>query len=492
MNSAFSKQWLPLFLAVAVVLVPDLSAAQGRCLPSMTILECWNLYLPDVMNLEDRSVAASASVTNEALRTNAVASRKRETGVDTQGVRTAASTKNFLPILSAAGLVGDDEASGSQGTLNIDLNFLLPTGGSDKNTQLKAVINTRPSLFEPLTGVVTEDRAAALEDTLGDLSDYGFVLSYNLWNSGNGRNFHFYRGRFSALVEGIVGPAKPVSADFASLVAMLGELPGEDLEQLPLSQIPADRRAHFIRALESFAQNEAAIEADLMARVDDAGLRYFADLVSNQPQLYFSLESRIREDLVGPNELAARLTWEFGFANLNAYEKSYGRACRALDEPGRQFDESLLRECASTYSDYVNANRSRIRSGERFALSFEWVRVDDLHIVLPEDEVDLQVEGTSKLVAAVGYGRLLMLDPTQEPSLRIDASARYEDVSDDPTRQNRLVISVTLTKRFGDLSIPISVVYSNHGEYLGDVDERLSANIGIAFDVFGGLENGSP
>jgi len=492
MNTAFSKRWLPFLLAVIIAAAHDHAAAQGRCLPSMTIVECWNVYLPDVMDFDDRSAAASNSVMSEALRTNAVASRKRETGVDTQSVRTATATKNFLPMLSAAGLVGDDEGNGSRGTLVIDLNFLLPTGGSDKNTQLKALINTRPSLFEPLAGVMTEDRAAALEDTLGDLSDYGFVLSYNLWNSGKGRNFEFYRRRFSALVEGIAGPAKPVSADFASLVAMVGELSGEDLEQLPLSEIPADRRVEFMRALESFAQDEAAIEADLRTRVDDAGLRYFADLVSNQPQLFFSLESRIRDDFVGPNELAARLTWEFGFANINAYEKSYGRACRALDEPGRQVDESLLRECADTYSGFVNANRTRIRSGERFALSFEWVRIDDLHIMLAEDDVDFLIEGTSKLVAAVGYGRLLMLDPAQEPSLRLDASARYEDVSDDPTRQNRLIITVTLSKRFGDLSIPISIVYSNHGEYLGDVDQRLSANIGIAFDVFGGLERGSP
>jgi hypothetical protein len=492
MSTASVMRWLSIFLAVVAATAPLPAEAQGRCLPSMTTLECWNLYLPDTMNSKERSDAAAVSVMKDTVRADAVASRKRETGVDTQSARTAASTKNFLPILSAAGLIGDEDANGSQGTLNIDLNFLLPSGGNDKNTQLKAVINPRPSLFEPLTGLVTEDRAVALEATLGDLDDYGLVLSYNLWNRGNGRNFMFYRRRFSALVEGIVGPAKPVSGDFASLVAMLGELPGDDLEQLPLSETPIDRRIQFINALESFAQSEAAIEADLTARIDDAGLRYFADLVSNQPQLYFSLESRIRDDLVGPDELAARLTWEFGFANINAYEKSYGRACRAFDQPGRPADESLLRECATTFSDYINANRTRIRSGERFALSFEWARTDDLHIFIPEDDVDLEVEGTHKLVAAVGYGRLLMLDPAQEPTLRIDASASYEDVSDDPARQNRLIIAVTLTKRFGDLSIPISVVYANHGEYLTDVDDRLSANIGIAFDIFGALEPGSP
>ena len=47
-----------------------------------------------------------------------------------------------------------------------------------------------------------------------------------------------------------------------------------------------------------------------------------------------------------------------------------------------------------------------------------------------------------------------------------------------------------LTRKVGNLSIPFGIVYANHGEFLGDVDARLSAHLGLKFNMSGG--NGNP
>ena len=59
-------------------------------------------------------------------------------------------------------------------------------------------------------------------------------------------------------------------------------------------------------------------------------------------------------------------------------------------------------------------------------------------------------------------------------------------MSDDPLRRDRGVATLTLTRQIGDLAVPFGIVYANHGEYLGEVDEQLSAHLGLKFDLDGG------
>ena len=41
-------------------------------------------------------------------------------------------------------------------------------------------------------------------------------------------------------------------------------------------------------------------------------------LLDNQPQLHVTAERKFREPLIGPDELAVKVTWEWSNVNLNA------------------------------------------------------------------------------------------------------------------------------------------------------------------------------
>jgi hypothetical protein len=69
--------------------------------------------------------------------------------------------------------------------------------------------------------------------------------------------------------------------------------------------------------------------------------------------------------------------------------------------------------------------------------------------------------------------------------MRLDLVANYEDVSDDPMRQNRGVATLTVTRRFGSMAVPFGIVYATRGEFLGEVDKQLSAHVGLKLNLFG-------
>ena len=59
--------------------------------------------------------------------------------------------------------------------------------------------------------------------------------------------------------------------------------------------------------------------------------------------------------------------------------------------------------------------------------------------------------------------------------MSVGMSVKFEDVSDDPMRQDRLVAALTVTKKFGDITLPFGLVYANHTEFVTEVDEEISA-----------------
>jgi hypothetical protein len=93
-----------------------------------------------------------------------------------------------------------------------------------------------------------------------------------------------------------------------------------------------------------------------------------------------------------------------------------------------------------------------------------------------------------KLVLSLGLSRNLKLGDN-EP-VKVDLQGDYENVSDDPNRQDRGIVRLTFTPKMGArMSIPFGIVYANHGEFLSDVDARLSAHVGLVFNMFSGMNS---
>ena len=59
---------------------------------------------------------------------------------------------------------------------------------------------------------------------------------------------------------------------------------------------------------------------------------------------------------------------------------------------------------------------------------------------------------------------------------------------DDQAPKSRLVASLTITKKLGELSIPFGIVYASEPKYLTGVDHGLTANVGLKFNLFPDLK----
>ena len=70
------------------------------------------------------------------------------------------------------------------------------------------------------------------------------------------------------------------------------------------------------------------------------------------------------------------------------------------------------------------------------------------------------------------------------PTVKLDLAADYEDVSNDPNRQDRGIVSLTFTRMIGKMQAAAGIVYANHSEFLSDVNARLSAHIGLRIGMF--------
>ncbi len=95
----------------------------------------------------------------------------------------------------------------------------------------------------------------------------------------------------------------------------------------------------------------------------------------------------------------------------------------------------------------------------------------------------LKIDAAKKLIISAGWSRLFADPAGGDQPVRVDFVGSYENVSNDPQRQDRGVATLTITRKFGNLTVPLGIVYANHGEFLGDVNKQLSAHVGLKFDL---------
>ena len=468
--------------------------AHGQgCTEQDTVLQCWQRYMP-AQKLADSTVQPSdvRMVLNDV-----------ETGADSSaGI--ASSVKNFLPLLTIAGLAGSGDSSTGNGLVTVDLNFLFP--GLRDNGQLQAVLNTDPKIYEPLeTALKTFDPNTDPEKLLGqkakNADDYALVFTYGLSNKTKGRNLEPHRARFENLARVAIRSADTQGnavASFARLTprfrdSSLNVLTEDQLanfQSVAFSAVPdAARRADLLHAFEQFAKDTATTEKKIQENATALGVRDFAKLLSNQPQLHASLKREARDSFIGADALTVAVTYEKGFVNLNSFEAESDSVCSPADKQGVELTDAVmaqLRDCGAAIRTYVNRDdiRAQLEHGDRVSFSLAYSKVEDMNVALPNSTFRFHADGSKKVTASVAYGRLFGLK-NGVADTRLDVEAKYEDASDDATRNDRFVATMTVTKKVGNLSIPFSLVYSNKSEFVVQPDAKLGAHIGIIFNTFG-------
>jgi hypothetical protein len=447
-----------IWLLLLALSVPMSAFGAVECKDSETLDSCW-------IKLIDASLSKPGE--QELL--------SEETGVDTAAQNLATNKKNFLPLLGVAALVGDSPEEAADGTVALDLNPLLPFRPKVFSYQLQGIFNTQPAVFEALKAKLPEesrdDKVKILQKDLADLSDYGINASFNLEAANWGRRFRQYREVFNQLAQKL--PGHPQGADalvrLGNFLSQNPQLASDFDATFTLGSLSPEHRAQLDAQLAELTAQEAQNFKANQAAFAKAGLDRFADLVNNQRQLYFTGRKHFRDLFVGQDEFSLKGTWEWSNVNLNQALKE----CTAIDA-----------KCLSRYADYVKTHQDAMEGDTRFAVSLEYTDIDDLKVPLPFDDVEDPVfKGSTRLTGGAGLSRVFLPSGPGEP-VRMDFLARYEKITDDDSsRRSRLVASLTLTRKFGEVTVPFGIVYANHGEFLTDIDDQVSAHLGIKLDL---------
>lgn len=506
------KAILPLLSILGSLCVLPSHAAEV-CLDDATPNDCWTRLSGD----DPETQTAFKAAAQQEADANQVAEKGElltaPTGEDTGGANLSSTTKNFLPFLAFSGLVSQGDASQGDGTFVADLNFLLP-GGLGRNAQLQAVFNSKSVLAAPIVEAVDDDGEATLAKQLTDLDDVTATFSYQWEGLNRGRSFANYRNRYIHLVDQAKASAdnkrtaaldtaqqaafrevvqvidscearlRPEHADLADQVKAIAE--GNPFSE-PFARYGslcgATDEAK-LRVLVAQAAVAAAEDVGLVRdAIDAAGLNRFGELVDNQPQLFLTAKHRSRGNLVGGDENSGMVSFEWARTNLAA---SMSTECHKELEKTKP-DSATVEDCAKSYRDFVADNGDAIENGNRFSFSFEFADVKEtkvpLSTLLPGAGLsDLTLPGSKKRIWSLGWSRDYVGLGT-EP-IRLDLVANYDDVTGDPLRNDRLVASLTITRKINGMSVPLGIVYANHGEYLGEVDKVFSAHLGLKFDLF--------
>lgn len=472
-----------LYLAVC------LHAAADECTDDMSINRC-----------VEGAVLGERGFTAEVVSaTQAKVIAESQPGADSGGNQTRSTVTDLIPWLNMLGVLSDSDAS--DGTIAVDLNFLLPFSGPDvdHNAQLKWIIDIDPEPFVPLIEAfpqaVRTERKSEFSDELGETADTELQFSWSLVNGRFGRDMRQHHDEMAAMIFPVIQPAYRAStstarrqylAQAAQVLADIDDDLADGFDNMPLKDLNltpeqlANLKATLVVTAAQIGAGQKAAAAEITRQLAQNGLDRLPELVLAQPQLLLTATRRFREELAGPDAWGARLTYEHSFANLGHFLRGPGTACRATNEAGAA--ASLIAAptlCYAALTRYLQAHEADLANENRFSASLEYRRVDSTNFSFAQDGVTLDIPKTDRLIASLGYGRVL---PRSAAKDRLDVKIDYDsNIDDTSAAQNRFVASLTYTRRIGDFDMPFGIVYANKSEFLEGLDKQVSVHVGLKF-----------
>lgn len=459
--------------AVMAVAGPRAASSQSLCRTNETIQACWDRLAaeinPDVM------VAAAAKQQDDVKKVT-------ETGLS-QVAGLSSSVKDFLPLLDVAGLLGPAQKDDTTGAVSIAFNTKLFS--SDPALQIKTVIETAPKMFADVKKLVPEANRDAVEKQLlaarKDTNNFVVSLGYNVTSRRLGRAFEHHGELLNVLMqEAVAGPVTKAVQLRADLTRRLLAIVGRtvSLDETPWGTIPADVQQRAEGVLIEAVQSDVALNVAFASAIKASGMDLFGQLVNNQPQLSFTASRTVRDSLFGPEVTTGRVAFEVGVGNsLN----------RALESVDRSQCATAPARCLAALSAFATnpSVRARIKEGNRFAIYVEATHHAAYHFQHAPVNLDLAIPEGTGITAGLDYGRLFSVTDAGAADGRVDGSIRFEHPGK-ADAEDRLVASLTVTKKVAGFSIPFGIVYANKPKFLGEVDYGLNANVGLKFNLFNG------
>ena len=417
-------------------------------------------------------------------------------GVGGAGVGLANTTRNFLSHLDFVPFITNTGDNGQSGELLVNFNQALGKNNEDNNFQFQALLNTDPSLSGSITNAIpAADRASLsqqLQDQINGGDDITLSLSYNYTSKRFGRNISQYNDKDSLFrkLSHQVFMGSQLSEDSLNemLIPVLKEI--QEMEHAPdgvtagsdLSVFGPDEPRIKRRIAEVVQSHDLALQS-LSERARSNYLDRYADLVNNQPQLHFTVMQNLRDDLVGPDALSAKVTYEMGFANLNAFnafEDNPENKCKEKESDSEKRKNEQKLKCYRNFME--NAHRKRqLINNDRLSFSLEYTDIDSHNLAIGPAAISFAQPDSQKLTGSMAWSRTLNPSITGNREAKLEIELDYEEFLEDTAGNDRFVATATLISKVGGAEVPFSIQYANKSEFLDDDAEQLSAHVAIKF-----------
>lgn len=450
-------------LLLALIVIAATASAQ-QCELTDTIDKCWTRFNPAIGTEVTEPTPAEAQTQKTVAAAN--------TGISSFVSPSGSAVKDFLTLLSAS-LESSSLTSNGQ-AFTFDYNPPINILGADHALKLQATF-TKPGLNEQLTKHFSSNAAALtpFDDALTNSDDVAISGTVQPTSERFGRSLVPHRPIFRLMLTTLA----PSKDEWRKVLVKVIVDNGLESEEQTFDSLPAENREVVMLAIETAAKKQQTF---LRAVGGFAGK--FARLLNNQPQLYATALYHARKNVVGPNELTAKLTYEIGAHNLNGFRRKHGSTC---NEATLEKKETAT-QCARLLQTYAAGNVE----DDRLTMSLEYNRTNRRWI-----KGDANLAGfefgyprAHSFVYKVTYGRTVQGVVTNTSTGRVDLSFRYEDVRN-PTDssknvRSRGVGSITYTQKINNsFSFPVSLVYANHASDLGDVNEKFNAHFGLVYKL---------
>lgn len=507
-------------LVLVSVPLPGVAKAQElSCPETMTFADCYNFIYqqdhPAALALGAKTETGAATLSRD------VGAKVAEKVTSDSSAGAASTVRDTLAAFLADLGLGTSEEKDNTLTFRFNPDFFRLS--KSQKLALTAVLRKaqpNEALVAAFPEMVRTDRKDTLSNMLSDFDDWELQLS---WSPENERFGRIYRPNqmmlgevFGLLVDQaeIRNQEKPADAkftkllgDYQGIISPNRDSPWSVAEKVTMMRKDAeDHRQRANKAAsdevakpelaaaeaaeaaarkleEGSAALQAAVVESARAWVEAQAAReellassnivMLADLINNQPQLLVEASYRDRDSLVGPNSWSAKVSYEWSPVNMNSLRKALDR-----DASGKIRLSSL--------TDYLSSVRPRLslEKAPRFKASFMVEEMGHYRVAFPDDGVSLDQDSSRKLTGSLATGLYTWLDDQGNQTGRLDLEGSYEDVSDDPMRQDRAVVTLSYGQKVSDKSTgTVSLAWASKPELLGEVNKELSAVVGLKWSL---------
>ena len=456
---------IALLIALTVALTVSAPAIAQTCAPTDTPTTCWTKFNP--VTTTTNAVATAVATTN--------------TGSPNLSAITNTTLRDFLSVFTAA--VSTSTLTENNGAYTLDYNLPIDLMNDNDVIKFQATFVT-PSLDPALVTALGTNAGAitTLTDSLDQADDITASVTYSPSTDRFGRTFANHRDLVEGLMNAVVANLGVNTT--AQLLAVFGDAAqGTSLgPDTPFTVITDPvQQASVIAKFQTAAASQPKFAEQTQTVVDNV-----AELINNQEQIYVSGKYNYLDPLAGASSWGISGTYAMGGKNVTKFlaaQKKLGNCDigTMMKEQNSGTAPTASQTCLQQLNAYVG--NDAIDRTWRVALSVALGQTDSNTITVSQLTTPITSASSDSQLISLTAGRRFD-PPSSSRERRVDISASYENVSDDPTLDDRLIASVTWTQEITDtFSLPITLSYANKSKYLPEDDHDLSAHFAISYKL---------